>query len=198
MNKILKITCLALIGVLLLPGCSVTKVEYEKKADGEISYRIYRNGHWLKLEAEGMSGGMTGDGEFKIALDGMKSSPSEEFNRTMQTYTTAFIQLAQIAAASYNPSASAALQNVSANQSAATKSASAATTPAEAAPAATTKSASATTAQPSATATPDEAAPAAATLSSQPSTLNSQPASAPAPSATTNSTECANCTVQLK
>lgn len=130
MNKIITIAALALLGVLLLPGCSATKVEYEKKADGEISYRIYRNGHWLKLEAEGMSGGMTGDGEFKIALDGMKSSPSEEFNRTMQTYTTAFIQLAQIAAAAYNPSASAALQNVSANQSAATTQQSAAATPA--------------------------------------------------------------------
>ena len=128
MKKMLTITCLALLGVLLLPGCSATKVEYDKKPDGTVSYRIYRNGHWLKLEAEGMSGGMTGDGEFNIALDGMKSSPSEEFNKTMKTYTSAVVQLAQIAAAAYNPSSSAALQNVSANQSAATKSASATTT----------------------------------------------------------------------
>ena len=52
---------------------------------------------------------MTNDGKFEIAADGMSSSPSEEFNRTMRTYTSAFVQLMQIAAAAYNPSASAAL-----------------------------------------------------------------------------------------
>lgn len=92
----------------LAAGCSVTKIEYHQNEKGETSYRIYRNGHWLKTEAEGMSGGMSADGKFSIALDGMRSSPSEEFNRTMQTYTGAFIQLAQIAAAAYNPSSSAA------------------------------------------------------------------------------------------
>ena len=53
---------------------------------------------------------MTGDGRFVFEAEGMKSSPSEEFNRTMQTYTTAFIQLAQIAAAAYNPSSSGVLK----------------------------------------------------------------------------------------
>ena len=97
--------------ILALAGCSVTKIEYHQNEKGETSYRIYRNGHWLKTEAEGMSGGMSADGKFSIALDGMRSSPSEEFNRTMQTYTGAFIQLAQIAAAAYNPSASAAIKS---------------------------------------------------------------------------------------
>lgn len=100
----------ALLGVLLLStGCSVTKVEYEKNDKGEVSYRIYRNDHWLKTESTGIKGGMTNEGKFEFAAEGMKSSPSEEFNRTMQTYTTAFVQLAQIAAAAYNPSASQAV-----------------------------------------------------------------------------------------
>ena len=102
----------ALAALLALPafitGCSVKKIDYEKKSDGEISYRIYENDHWLKTESTGLTGGMTEDGRFQFAAEGLKSSPSEEFNRTMQTYTTAFVQLAQIAAAAYNPSASAA------------------------------------------------------------------------------------------
>ena len=114
MKKSLKIAAanlgavIALAATLALPtflaGCSVKKIEYEKNDKGEISYRIYENDHWLKTESTGIKGGMTGDGQFLFEAEGMKSSPSEEFNRTMQTYTTAFVQLAQIAAAAYNPS----------------------------------------------------------------------------------------------
>ena len=88
----------------MITGCSVTKVEYEKNDKGEVSYRLYRNDHWLKTESTGLRGGMSEAGKFEFAAEGMKASPSEEFNRTMQTYTTAFVQLAQIAAAAYNPS----------------------------------------------------------------------------------------------
>lgn len=93
---------------LLLAGCCVKKIEYTKNDKGEISYRIYENDHWLKRESTGIKGGMTGDGQFMFEAEGMKSSPSEEFNRTMQTYTTAFVQLAQIAAAAYNPASAGA------------------------------------------------------------------------------------------
>lgn len=103
-GSIIALAVFCLIGVLLLQGCSVKKIEYEKNDKGEISYRIYENDHWLKTESTGIKGGMTGDGQFVFEAEGMKSSPSEEFNRTMQTYTTAFVQLAQIAAAAYNPS----------------------------------------------------------------------------------------------
>ena len=89
-------------------GCSVTKVNYEKDEKGVVSYRLYRNDHWLKTSGTGISGGMTKDGKFEFAAEGLERSPSEEFNRTMMTYTSAFIQLAQIAAAAYNPSASMA------------------------------------------------------------------------------------------
>ena len=108
MHKLLTILCLALIGVLLLPGCSVTKVEYEQGDNGKVSYRLYRNSHWLKTEGEGMRGGMTSDGKFEFDLEGLKSSPSEEFNKSMQTYMGAIISAMQIAAAAYNPSASGA------------------------------------------------------------------------------------------
>ena len=104
MKKLMTIAALAAV----FAGCSVTKVNYEKDDTGKVSYRLYRNDHWLKTSGTGISGGMTKDGKFEFAADGLERSPSEEFNRTMQTYTTAFIQLAQIAAAAYNPSASAA------------------------------------------------------------------------------------------
>ena len=96
------------IAVAAFCGCSVTKVNYEKDETGKVSYRLYRNDHWLKTSGTGIKGGMSEDGKFEFAADGLEKSPSEEFNRTMQTYTTAFVQLAQIAAAAYNPSASAA------------------------------------------------------------------------------------------
>lgn len=119
MNKLLAIAIFALLGVLLLSGCTVTKVNYERNDKGEVSYRLYRNDHWLKTESTGLQGGMTKDGKFEFKAEGMKSSPSEEFNRTMQTYTTAFVQLAQIAAAAYNPSASSAIQSAASKDSAA-------------------------------------------------------------------------------
>ena len=109
MKKLMMMIALAACAVAIT-GCSVTKVNYERDEKGVVSYRLYRNSHWLKTEGEGLRGGMTGDGKFTFDLDGMKSTPSEEFNRTMQTYTGAFVQLAQIAAAAYNPSASAVLK----------------------------------------------------------------------------------------
>ena len=96
-----KLTMIAL--ACALAGCSATKVEYEKNAEGVVSYRIYRNSHWLKADADALRGGMTPEGKFEVNAAGLSSSPSEEFNRVMQTYTAAFIQMAQIAAAAYNP-----------------------------------------------------------------------------------------------
>ena len=102
-GRIFALAIFCVIGAMLLHGCSTTKIEYEKTDKGEVSYRLYRNDHWLKRDSTGLRGGMTDAGKFEFSADGITSSPSEEFNRTMQTYTTAFVQLAQIAAAAYNP-----------------------------------------------------------------------------------------------
>ena len=111
MKNAIRMLVVVLCGGVLAVGCSVTKVEYEKNDKGEVSYRLYRNDHWLKTESTGLRGGMSEAGKFEFAAEGMKASPSEEFNRTMQTYTTAFVQLAQIAAAAYNPSSSSAVKS---------------------------------------------------------------------------------------
>lgn len=102
MNKLMML--FAVGAAILMTGCCVTKVEYEKKDTGDVSYRLYKNEHWLTTESTGIQGGMTNEGKFEFSAQGVKSSPSEEFNKTMLTYTSAFVQLAQIAAAAYNPS----------------------------------------------------------------------------------------------
>ena len=167
----LAIFCVIGAMLLLLQGCSVTKVQYEKNDKGEVSYRIYRNDHWLKTESTGLSGGMTDGGKFTFAAEGMKSSPSEEFNRTMQTYTSAFVQLAQIAAAAYNPSSSAAVSSSAKSTSAET------TTPV--------------------TVNVGTASGTAATNTVTDATSASLPASQSGATATaaTNGVECADCTV---
>lgn len=98
-----KLMMFAVGAAILMTGCSVTKVEYDKKDTGEVSYRIYRNDHWLKTESTGLKGGMTDKGKFEFAAEGVKSSPSEEFNATMKTYGDTFVQLARLAAACYSP-----------------------------------------------------------------------------------------------
>ena len=110
-----KLMMMAACAGVMIAGCSVKKIEFEKKENGEVSYRIYENDHWLKTEATGLRGGMTKEGNFEFEAEGMKSSPSEEFNRTIMTYTTAFVQLAQIAAAAYNPSASSVIKTATAS-----------------------------------------------------------------------------------
>ena len=85
----LLVLCLIFALALVVSGCSVTKVNYERDEKGVVSYRLYRNDHWLKTSGTGISGGMTKDGKFEFAAEGLERSPSEEF-------------------AAYNPSASMA------------------------------------------------------------------------------------------
>lgn len=110
MKKLLILAAVAAIAA----GCSVTKINYKKDADGVCEYRIYHNDHWLKRDTGAMSGGMSQDGKFEVKLESAIASPSEEFNRTMQTYTSAIVSMMQIAAAAYNPSSSAAVRGESA------------------------------------------------------------------------------------
>ena len=97
---------------ILMTGCTSTSVKFEKDDKGLVKYEITRNDHWLKTDASGLQGSMTKDGDFSVAADGLASSPSEEFNKTMKTYSAAIVSMMQIAAAAYNPSASAATQSV--------------------------------------------------------------------------------------
>ena len=74
MKKLLMLAALAAIAA----GCSVTKINYKKDADGVCEYRIYHNDHWLKRDTGAMSGGMSKDGKFEVKLESATVSPSEE------------------------------------------------------------------------------------------------------------------------
>ena len=89
---------------ILMTGCTSTKVKFMKDDKGLVKYEITRNDHWLKTDAGGLQGSMTKDGDFSVAADSLASSPSEEFNKTMKTYSAAIVSMMQIAAAAYNPS----------------------------------------------------------------------------------------------
>lgn len=110
MKKLLILAALAAIAA----GCSATKINFEKNADGTSRYSIWHNDHWLKTEAESLTGGMSQEGQFSLGMTGLKSSPSEEFNKMIQAYTSAVVSMTQIAAAAYNPYASAAARGTSA------------------------------------------------------------------------------------
>lgn len=120
MHKLLTIASIALMGGLLLPGCTATKIEYEQNNKGETKYSLWHNDHWMKTSTERLAGGMDKNGKFSVELAGRDSSPSEEFNKTMQTYMGAIVSAMQIAAAAYNPSASAAIQSAALKSAATT------------------------------------------------------------------------------
>ena len=100
MKKLMIIAAVAAVAA----GCCSTEITYEKNGKGEVKYSLERKDHWLKTSATGIRGGMSHDGDFDFSAEGMEKSPSEEFNRTMQTYTSAIVSMMQIAAAAYNPS----------------------------------------------------------------------------------------------
>ena len=81
-------------------GCRVVKIE--KNQEG---YRLYHNSHWLSTEADQLSGSMDQNGTFNFSMNGVKSTPSEEFNKMMQTNMGALTTIAQLAATAYNPAA---------------------------------------------------------------------------------------------
>ena len=81
----LVVLCLIFALALVVSGCSVTKVNYEKDEKGVVSYRLYRNDHWLKTSGTGISGGMTKDGKFEFAAEGRRSSSSRRSRRPPTT-----------------------------------------------------------------------------------------------------------------
>lgn len=106
-----------------LASCGCRHIELEdygeealRDADGKIlvdaqgvaqkvrkGYKLEHDGHWLQTDADGISGGIGRDGTMNFQASGLKSSVSEEFNRSMLTYTSTIIDIARLAAAAYNP-----------------------------------------------------------------------------------------------
>lgn len=100
-----KLIMVAAIAAVALAGCRSLTVENRGTNKG---WKVSHWSHWLNSDIDGMSATIGTDGTVSFSLNGVKSSPSEEFNRSMQTYMGAAVQLGQIFAAAYNPSASTA------------------------------------------------------------------------------------------
>ena len=101
--------------VAALCGCRSVEVEDHGKEPVKIDdkvvlvskgWKVKQNSHWTNSEVDGISASIGKDGSVSFNLAGAKSSPSEEFNKTMLTYTAMFTEMARIAAAAYNPSSS--------------------------------------------------------------------------------------------
>jgi cytochrome oxidase assembly protein ShyY1 len=110
MKKLLMLAALA-----ALCGCKFIEVEDRGKEpvviDGKVvlvdrGWKVKQNSHWTNSEVDGINASIDKNGVVSFALAGAKSSPSEEFNKTMLTYTAMFTEMARIAAAAYNPSSS--------------------------------------------------------------------------------------------
>ena len=88
---------LLVIAVLMstLSGCRVVKVVNHGEGKG---WEVYHNSHWLKSEADSLAATVKPDGTIEFSLNGLKSSPSEEFNKMMQINMSALTSLARIAA----------------------------------------------------------------------------------------------------
>ena len=118
MKKLMMIAACA--AVAMFGGCrSVTVENYGeevlKNADGSPvivngnvvksskGWSVSQLSHWMNSEADALSAGVKGcDGsEISFNMNGMKSSPSEEFVKSLMT----FAYVARIAAAMYSPGA---------------------------------------------------------------------------------------------
>ena len=118
MKKLIMIAACA--AVAMFAGCRSVKVENHGEevltnADGapilvngkvvkcSKGWSVKQLSHWMNSEADALSAGVKGaDGsEISFNMNGMKSSPSEEFVKSLMT----FAYVARIAAAMYSPGA---------------------------------------------------------------------------------------------
>lgn len=102
MKKLLTITVLSLLSVLLLPGCR--SIEIENKGEGK-GWSVDIFSHWMNSEADSIAASVAPDGTITFNLNGMKSTPSEEFNKMMGTTMQSFTAMARLAASMYSPGA---------------------------------------------------------------------------------------------
>ena len=112
MKKLMMIALAACAAAIA--GCRAIEVEKT-----ETGYRIHHNSHWLTTEAESITGSIAPDGTLTFSLAGAKSSPSEEFVRSIQTYTTTITDIARLAAAAYNPASTGVTPAATAERSSA-------------------------------------------------------------------------------
>jgi hypothetical protein len=85
-----------------MTGCR--SIEIENKGEGK-GWSVDVFSHWMNSEADNIAASIAPDGTVTFNMNGMKSNPSEEFNKMMNTTFTGFASLARLAASMYSPGA---------------------------------------------------------------------------------------------
>lgn len=100
MKKLIMIAACA--AVAMFAGCR--SVEIENNGEGK-GWSVSVWSHWMNSEADGMDASIAPDGTVTFSMNGMKSTPSEEFNKMMGTTMQSFTAMARLAASLYSPAA---------------------------------------------------------------------------------------------
>ena len=87
---------------LSMTGCR--SIEIENKGEGQ-GWTVSVWSHWMNSEADALAASIAPDGTVSFNMNGMKSTPSEEFNKMMGTTMQGFTAMARLAASMYSPGA---------------------------------------------------------------------------------------------
>ena len=85
-----------------MTGCR--SIEIENKGEGK-GWTVDVWSHWMNSEADSISASVSPDGTITFDMNGMKSTPSEEFNKMMGATMQNFTAMARLAASMYAPGA---------------------------------------------------------------------------------------------
>ena len=100
MHKIMIVAACA--AVAMFGGCR--SIEIENKGEGK-GWSVDVFSHWMNSEADNIAASISPDGTVTFNMNGMKSTPSEEFNKMMGTTMQSFTAMARLAASMYSPGA---------------------------------------------------------------------------------------------
>ena len=100
MKKLLMVAACA--AVAMFGGCR--SIEIENKGEGK-GWSVDVFSHWMNSEADNIAASISPDGTVTFNMNGMKSTPSEEFNKMMGTTMQSFTAMARLAASMYSPGA---------------------------------------------------------------------------------------------
>ena len=100
MKKLMMIALAACAAAMT--GCR--SIEIENKGEGK-GWSVDVFSHWMNSEADSIAASIAPDGTVTFNMNGMKSTPSEEFNKMMGTTMQSFTAMARLAASMYSPGA---------------------------------------------------------------------------------------------
>ena len=85
-----------------MAGCR--SIEIENRGEGK-GWSVDVFSHWMNSEADSLNASIAPDGTVSFEMNGMRSTPSEEFNKMMGTTMQSFTAMARLAASMYSPAA---------------------------------------------------------------------------------------------